>query len=143
MISLGAHNGTPDRQVVMDQANRQLNLIPVPVAEYDALGSAVLSTFGVVAVIVGVIVGVSLLAGAVVLIVLLRRRRPQQAYTPVASPRLNLSPDRRYWWDGQRWIDGSSASPPFAPRSADGGYWWDGWDWRPVPQTLQPPAGGR
>lgn len=45
----------------------------------------------------------------------------------------DLSDDRRWWWDGERWEDTEQAVPPGRRRSPDGAYWWDGVAWRPVP----------
>jgi hypothetical protein len=45
----------------------------------------------------------------------------------------DLSDDRRWWWDGERWEDAEQAVPPGRRRSLDGAYWWDGVAWRPVP----------
>jgi hypothetical protein len=140
VIALAAQNATPDHSVLMDQANRQLSLMPVPIGEYESIGSAAITT---VALIGGVIVAIAFVAGAIVLIVLVRRRRPRAAPILVGPGGLNLSPDRRHWWDGHYWIDASFQSPPSAQRSADGAYWWDGETWRPVPQTIQPPSSGR
>ena len=49
------------------------------------------------------------------------------------SPRL-VSPDGKFYWDGQRWVPMESQPPDWsAPRwSPDGRYWWDGANWVPV-----------
>ena len=48
-------------------------------------------------VLVAIVLGLSLIAGAIVVIFVVRRsRRP-------AAPVSLLSPDGRYWWDGQSW----------------------------------------
>jgi len=44
-----------------------------------------------------------------------------------------LSPDGRWWWDGQQWQDTRRSLPPSIERSPDGTQWWDGVAWRPVP----------
>lgn len=46
-----------------------------------------------------------------------------------------LSDDRRWWWDGERWRDAEQVVPPGRRRSADGALWWDGVAWRPVPAS--------
>jgi hypothetical protein len=126
---------TPDHNLLMDQANRQLRLIPAPIAEFNSIGSGVLSALKWL----GGFVALNLLiAGVIVAIVLVRRRRRPTVATDPWLAALNLSPDRRLWWDGQTWIDASFQSPPSAQRSADGTFWWDGVVWRPVPS--RPPS---
>lgn len=73
---------------------------------------------------------------AVVAALVIRSRR--RASVPVYGA-VQLSPDGRYWYDGQGWRDASQEVPPTAQRSADGTLWWDGRTWRPVPQPAQPP----
>jgi hypothetical protein len=53
-----------------------------------------------------------------------------------------LSPDKRYWWDGANWVDTNTRIPPGASVSPDGKYWWDGANWRNMPGAAQatPPA---
>jgi hypothetical protein len=46
---------------------------------------------------------------------------------------LRLSDDRRWWWDGEQWVDSALRVPPGARRSDDDQHWWDGMSWRPVP----------
>ena len=135
VVTLAAQWATPDHSVLMDQAYRQLSLIPLPIAEYNSIGSGVLTTFGLIGAFIAlnVIVG-----GAIVVIVLARRRGRRAAAASLAPAGLHLSPDRRHWWDGRHWIDTSYQSPPSAHRSADGAFWWDGATWRSVPQTAQP-----
>lgn len=115
----------PDRAMLLDQAHRQYDLIPLPVGEYNAIGHGI-----VVTVVVGVLVvlAVALIAGVIVLVVIQRRRRPQ-----MQPPTLRLSPDRSYWWDGQSWQDASRRMPVGAQLSPDGTHWWDGVTWRPRP----------
>jgi hypothetical protein len=59
-----------------------------------------------------------------------RRLPPPQRTAP---PQPTLSPDRRFWWNGQLWIDASQAVPPGAVMSPDGLYWWDGVSWQSAP----------
>jgi len=81
----------------------------------------------------------ALLAGVVLLVVgLVRRSRRQTGLAgalPAAMPGagVQMSPDGRYWWDGQSWRDAQVEVPPTAQRSPDGRSWWDGRQWRPVP----------
>jgi hypothetical protein len=130
VIAMGAKNAVPDHGVLMDQANRQLALIPVPTGELNSIGNGAMATVGIFA---GVIALITVVALVIVLIVLLRRRRPMQPLVATAPGLLNLSPDRRYWWDGQSWQDTAARVPPGASMAPDGGQWWDGVAWRPVP----------
>ena len=120
-----ASKGQPDRATLMDQAKRQAALIPVPTAEYTSIGQGMMT--GVLGIAIGAGV-LSITVAAIVLIVVLRRRRPQPA---IAG--LNLSPDRRFWWDGMAWHDAATRMPPGAALSPDGNQWWDGASWRPRP----------
>jgi len=129
VIDMATKNARPDHTVLMDQARRQLAEIPLPVGEYNAIGSGVMTTAAIAAGVIGV---VTILVGAIVLILVMRSRR-QPAYAPVSAVNLNLSPDRRYWWDGQSWQDVAARIPPGASMSADGKQWWDGVTWRPSP----------
>ena len=54
---------------------------------------------------------------------------------------VQLSPDGKFWWDGQAWKDASVEAPPLAQRSSDGSLWWDGTNWHPIPQGSQAPPG--
>ncbi len=78
------------------------------------------------AYVLGAAVAVAVLAALIVLLVLRRRPRVQHA----AAIELHISPDGRYWWDGQAWRESSHDIPPNALRSDDGHYWWDGGEWR-------------
>jgi hypothetical protein len=55
---------------------------------------------------------------------------PGTAPAPVAS--VQMSDDRRFWWDGATWRDAEHEVPPAAQRSGDGSLWWDGFNWRPI-----------
>lgn len=90
---------------------------------------------------VGLVIGL-----VAVVLIRARRRTPAfaQAYAPagmagVPTSGLQMSPDGKYWYDGQAWRDASTEAPPTAQRSSDGSLWWDGQTWRPVPQSGQPP----
>ena len=93
----------------------------------------------------GVIFGIVILAilvlgviGVVVGLVLRgRRRAAAQAYGPIPTASVQMSPDGRYWYDGQAWRDTAVEAPASAQRSSDGTLWWDGRTWRPVPPPRQ------
>jgi hypothetical protein len=122
-----ASNTQPDHVALMDQARRQVALIPIPNGEYNAIGQGVVSGLLWVAIGAGVL---TIVVAAIVMIIVLRRRRP----TPQpAFAQVSLSPDRRYWWDGMSWQDAAAQVPPGVPLSPDGAHWWDGISWRPRP----------
>jgi hypothetical protein len=50
------------------------------------------------------------------------------------APCYAVSPDREWWWDGDRWQSMRSSFPADALRSPDGLFWWDGSGWNPVPR---------
>lgn len=103
---------------------------------------------------VGVVVGVLILVLIVAAALIVRSRRrpalvaapagggfvaPAAVATPVApAPTIQMSDDRRSWWDGMAWRDAEREVPPSAQRSSDGQFWWDGQAWRPIHTT--PPA---
>lgn len=80
---------------------------------------------------------VALIVGVIGVYAALVRRswEPSAAPAPEAPGwgTVLLSPDGRFWWDGQAWRDSTHEVPPFAQHSDDGLYWWDGLSWRPVP----------
>lgn len=83
----------------------------------------------------GTLIVVALGVGVILLVIGLvvrARRRPAIPWTgaPLA---VQMSPDRKYWWDGMAWQDAVAVAPAHAQRSPDGAYWWDGVSWRPVP----------
>jgi hypothetical protein len=90
------------------------------------------------AFLVGVVI-IGLL-GAAVLLLLSRRRTPLQPFpvfapygvAPVPIAALQMSGDRRFWWDGTAWRDAEHEVPPAAQLSGDGKFWWDGQAWREV-----------
>jgi hypothetical protein len=103
---------------------------------------------------VGVIVGVLILALIVGAALIVRSRRrptlqpvaagggfiaPAAVATPaVPTSAIQMSDDRRSWWDGMNWRDAEREVPPGAQRSPDGHSWWDGQAWRPT--HTGPPA---
>lgn len=54
------------------------------------------------------------------------------SFAPQTPQTLQMSEDRRTWWDGQTWVAADRATPPMARRSTDGNLWWDGQEWRAV-----------
>ena len=79
------------------------------------------------AYVLGGVVVLGLLA-LLVLVLVLRRGRPRPR--SLGAVELHMSPDGRYWWDGQAWRESARDIPPNALRSEDGSYWWDGGEWR-------------
>jgi hypothetical protein len=84
-----------------------------------------------------VLIGVTALTAA---LVLRSRRQASEAVPPGADTaqtvppgHVELSPDRKSWWDGRVWRDASKEVPVTAIKSGDGAYWWDGASWRRVP----------
>ncbi|MEA2656583.1 MAG: hypothetical protein QOI23_1948, partial [Chloroflexota bacterium] len=89
------------------------------------------------------IIGVGLigLIGGAFLVMRSRRRAAPQpmggqdspaAVQAAPSPLVQMSEDRRSWWDGSGWRDAEREVPPNAQRSGDGMFWWDGAAWRSV-----------
>ena len=113
------------------------------------------SPFDAFKIVGAVIAGVLILGLIAVAVVILRsRRRPAQAIPAQASPGvgtpaaiaipaavaapaqaggLQMSDDRRSWWDGAAWRNAEREVPPAAQRSEDGHFWWDGAAWRAMP----------
>jgi hypothetical protein len=54
------------------------------------------------------------------------------AAVAVPPSAVQMSDDRRSWWDGATWRDAEHEVPPGAQRSTDGQFWWDGQAWRPI-----------
>jgi hypothetical protein len=129
-------SGVTGHEVLVEQATRQLSLVPEPNAELRTIGYGVLGGILAVALIVAVMG-----ASAIVLTVFLVRRHnatwraPIYAVPYASSVSAPLSDDRRYWWDGRSWQDTAARVPPGAPISPDGTRWWDGTAWRDMPSA--------
>jgi len=97
-IFIAAKNDTPDHSVLMDQAGRQLDQIPIPVSEYNSIGR----------VAQNVITGASLLFLVMAIVTLavifyVIGNRPWRKDPAQRLAATQLSPDGRYWWDGTTW----------------------------------------
>ena len=134
--------------VATDQATSQFNGAPaetIPSSQWPE--NAQHSPAFQVGYVIGALIPIVLIAGLVVLLVVLvrRRQRPGQvplgAYSTAGAPAaVQMSDDGKFWWDGQTWRDADHEPPPFAQRSSDGSLWWDGRTWRPVPPPQTPSA---
>src|ERR1700694_109588 len=128
------------------QAKKQYDAAPastIPQSEWPE-SKVVKTAFDVAKVLGAVVVGVLILAVIAVAFVIMRSRRrpglqpvPVQVGAAVAEPApvptVQMSDDRRSWWDGTPWRDAEHEVPPHAQRSGDGYFWWDGQTWRTVP----------
>ncbi len=97
-------------------------------------GQALNDLFRSIGIIAGVVFIVLALGVTILILLVIRRRRPVTAVAGAQS----MSPDGAYWWDGARWRDAAVEAPAAAPRSPDGAYWWDGRTWRPLPAPGSP-----
>ncbi len=147
--------------VASTQAKKQYDAAPdgtIPKSQWpETTTSSIVS--GVAKTVGGVVVGILVLVAIVAAVFVLRsRRRPALQAIPVqegpvqggpvagaavptaAAPvaPIQMSQDRRSWWDGTTWHDAEREVPPAAQRSGDGHFWWDGASWRPV--AGQPPG---
>lgn len=99
---------------------------------------------GAVKIVGGVLAGILVVGLIVATLLIVRSRRPPMLAVPLqgvpssgaqplpAMP-VQLSEDRKQWWDGTSWRDAEHDVPPTAQRSDDGRFWWDGHNWRPIP----------
>ena len=123
------------------QAKKQFDSAPtatIPQSDWPETKTA--NTASSVIKVAGGVIGVVVILGLLLVtaLVVRSRRRPamQPAYvqggfpaaaavaTPAAT--VQMSDDRRSWWDGASWRDAEHEVPPGAQRSTDGHFWWDG-----------------
>jgi hypothetical protein len=140
IIAVSAKNDTAP--IATTQTTAQYNFAPsdtIPSSQWPENASRSV-TFNVGFLIVPIIV-VILLIALVALVVMRRSRRAAPAMVQAAAPAMGapaviqMSPDGRFWWDGQGWKDTEQQIPPNVQRSGDGQSWWDGRGWRPVPRA--------
>src|SRR5438093_251437 len=110
-----ASKSQPDHATLMDQAQRQVAVIPIPKAEYNAVGQGIVSGLVWIAIGAGVL---TIIVAAIVIMVVLRRRRPMPRPPAGSSagpcrPPCAASPRR-----GSRWrrSAGRAESCPAWPR---------------------------
>jgi hypothetical protein len=145
--------------VTATQARKQFDAAPpftIPQAQWPE-SKVSSSPFDAFKIVGAVIAGVLILGLAAAAFVIVRsRRRPAQAIparasagvstpaavtipaavaTPGPAGGLQMSDDRRSWWDGATWRDAEREVPPAAQRSEDGHFWWDGVAWRAMPPS--------
>jgi hypothetical protein len=145
--------------IAATQTKKQFDAAPpltIPQAQWPE-SKVTSSPFDALKIVGAIIAGVLILGLIAAAAIILRsRRRPAQAIpaqgshaasTPaavvvpaaVAAPApaggLQMSDDRRSWWDGAAWRDAEREVPPAAQRSEDGHFWWDGAAWRPMPPS--------
>jgi len=129
------------------QARRQFDAAPgytIPPAQWPEATSAnpVGGAIKIVGAFVAGIVIIGLIVAAILVVRSRRRPQPQGAYPasaamggPSSTSAVQMSEDRRSWWDGTTWRDAERELPPSAQRSGDGKFWWDGAAWRPIGPT--------
>jgi hypothetical protein len=127
--------------IAMTQTTAQYNAAPsetIPSSQWPENAAASVSR-NVGIFLIPIIVIVLLIA--LVAYFVMRSRRAVPSMVPAAVPAMGtpaviqMSPDGRFWWDGQGWKDTEQEIPPNAQRSGDGQSWWDGRGWRPIPRT--------
>jgi len=97
VILIAAKDATPDHSVLMDQAGRQLDQIPIPISEYNSIGRVMQSAITGASLLFLVVAVVT----AVVIFYVVRSRPSRNDRAPMMAT--HLSPDGRYWWDGTTW----------------------------------------
>lgn len=126
------------------QAKKQFDVAPaltIPQSEWPE--SKVLKTASNIVLYAGIVIGAIVVIGVIAIVVVMRRRSPMLQAVPVMGSAggvapvpvsaVQMSDDRRSWWDGATWRDAEHEAPPAAQRSSDGQFWWDGQTWRPMP----------
>jgi hypothetical protein len=124
------------------QAKSQYDSAPsetIPSSQWpeNATHSAAFNIGKFLAGLASIVVVAAIIAAVIVLVMRSRRRTPVAAAVPaMATPStIQMSPDGKYWWDGQGWKDTEQQIPSNAQLSGDGQSWWDGRGWRAVPRT--------
>jgi hypothetical protein len=134
--------------VAATQARRQFDAAPaytIPPGEWPEANAAN-SASGAIKIVGAFVAGIVIIGLIVAGILIVRsRRRPLMlaaagpigaaAGGPASHSGLQLSEDKRSWWDGTTWRDADREVPPTAQRSDDGKFWWDGQAWRPTGPT--------
>lgn len=96
VVVTAARNGVPDHAALTGQARAQLATLPEPTAEYNAVGSGVVTAILIVG---GITVAAAVVAGLIAFLVLRRGGRPAVR----TAGGVTYSPDGHYWWDGAAW----------------------------------------
>ena len=97
-------------------------------------------------VVGAIVIGILIIGLVIAAFFIVRSRRPAPllavpypaggfAAEAAPVPVVQMSEDRRSWWDGTTWRDAEHDIPPAAQRSSDGQFWWDGQTWRPTAGT--------
>jgi hypothetical protein len=127
------------------QASKQYDAAPgstIPQSQWPETKN-VDTAVGAAKLVGGFALAIVILALIVVAFFIVRsRRRPPVQTMPVQTvaataepapvPLVQMSDDRRSWWDGTTWRNAEQEVPPQAQRSDDGKFWWDGQTWRSI-----------
>jgi hypothetical protein len=132
---IGLVSGTDDLgDSASSQTKRQYDTAPaytIPPSQWPESARSILAEplkyATTAAYVLGGVVVLAMLTGLLLLLLQATRRPKAQ---PTSAVELHVSPDGRYWWDGQAWRETAHHIPPNALRSDDGNYWWDGGEWR-------------